>query len=171
MSSLRDQLLKAGLVTKEQVKKSETKPNRRKNINNKTKPKHKKQPQKGKPKRELSDLEKFYHQRSSAEKKERQEEKKAKEETLQLKKERNVKISRIINENMLPVDDATERYNFVIGTAVKYIYVSSKQQEELANGKLALTFLKGKCRVISTDTAQKIKEIDSKRLIVQQQSE
>ena len=167
MSSLRDQLLKAGLVSKEQVKKAEIKPNRKKNKNNTNKP-HKKQLSTNKPKRELSDLEQFYRQRSTAENKERQQEKRAKEEAAQLKKERNVKISRLINENMLPADNATERYNFVIGTAVKYIYVSPEQLDKLANGELALTFLKGKCRVISVQTAQKIKEIDVKRLIVQQ---
>jgi uncharacterized protein YaiL (DUF2058 family) len=165
MSSLRDQLLKAGFVSKKQVKKSEIKP---KIMKDNTNPPHKKQIKRNKPKRELSDLEKFYRQRSSAENKERQQQKKAKEEATQLKKERNTKISRIINENMLSTDKATERYNFVIGTAVKYMYVSPKQLDELANGTLALTFLKGKCRVISIETAQKIREIDAKRLIVQQ---
>ena len=166
MSSLRDQLLKAGLVSTEQVKKAETKPTRKKNNSN---PPPKKQVKKNKPKRELSDLEKFYRQRSTAENKEKQQKKKAKEEAAQRKKERNVKISRIINENMLPVENATERYNFVIGTAVKYIYVSTEQLDLLANGALALTFLKGKCRVISVETAEKIREIDTKRLIVQQE--
>lgn len=167
MSSLRDQLLKAGLVSKEQVKKAETKPNRKKHNANKP---HKTPVKKNKPKRELSDLEKFYRQRSTAENKERQQQKKAKEEAMQLKKERNIKISRLVNENMLSTDNAIERYNFVIGTAVKYIYVSPEQLDELANGMLALTFLKGKCRVISIETAQKIREIDTKRLIVQQEA-
>ena len=173
MSSLRDQLLKAGLVTKEQVKKAETKPQlkrRNKNTSHKINSSQKKQIRKPKPKpkRELSDLENFYRQRSSVENKERQQEKKAKEERARLKKERNVKISRLINENMLAIDDPSERYNFVIGTAVKYIYVSTRQLDELADGKLALTFLKGKCRVISSDMAKEIREIDPKRLIVQQ---
>ena len=105
------------------------------------------------------------------ENKERQQEKKAKEEQARLKKERNAKISRLINENMLAIDDPSERYNFVIGTAVKYIYVSPAQLDELADGKLALTFLKGKCRLISSDMAKEIREIDPKRLIIQQQLE
>ena len=168
MSSLRDQLFKAGLVTEEQVKKAENKPKRRNNKPNKKTPPKKKQASRVKPKRELSDLEKFYRQRSTVENKERQAEKKAKEEAARLKKERNVKISRLINENMLSTTDASERYNFVVGTAVKYIYVSTEQLDSLAQGRLALTFLKGKCRIISADTAQKIREIDNKRLIVQQ---
>lgn len=168
MSSLRDQLLKAGLVTEEQVKKSEIKPKRAvsRKPNNQS---SKKKITKNKPKKELSDLEQFYRERAREENKERQEAKKAKEAAARLKKERNVKISKIINENTLNVDDANERYNFVIGTAVKYAYVTTEQLEKLANGELALSFLKGKCRVISLETAQKIREIDDKRLLIQQE--
>ena len=176
MSSLRDQLFKAGLVTEEQVKKSEEKPKRHK-PNKKTTQPHRKQAsqtgqkKKNKPKRELTDLEKFYRERSSEENKERQQEKKAKEAAALLKKENNMKIGRLVNENLLDVNNATERYNFIIGSKVKYAYVSAEQLEQLAEGKLALIFQKGKCRVISTETAKKVKAIDSKRLIIQQTPE
>ncbi|HIO93426.1 MAG TPA: DUF2058 family protein [Leucothrix mucor] len=170
MSSLRDQLLKAGLVTEDQVKKAETKP-KRGGAKRPSPHAAKKKVVKKKPKRELSDLEKFYQERSTAENKERQQAKRAKEEAARLKKERNVKISKLINENILNNDDdACERYNFVIGTAVKYAYVTPEQLEQLANGQLALSFLKGKCRVISIETAEKIREIDDKRLLIQQKS-
>jgi uncharacterized protein YaiL (DUF2058 family) len=170
MSSLRDQLLKAGLVTKEQVKKSKEKPKRYK-ANKKTHKPHRKQTGNNKPEREPSDLEKFYRQRSNAENKERQLAKKAKKEAAQLKKKNNIKISRLVNDNKLDVENATERYNFIVGNKVKYTYVSTKQLEQLAEGKLALIFQKGKCRVISNETAQKVKEIDSNRLIIQQRPE
>lgn len=167
MSSLRDQLLKAGLVTKEQVKKSETTSKR--TATRKPQQKlSKKKFTKNKPKKEPSDLEQFYRERATAENKERQQAKKAKEAAARLKKERNIKISKIINENTLNIDNANERYNFVIGTAVKYVYVTPEQLEKLAKGELALSFLKGKCRVISLETAQKIREIDPKRLLIQQ---
>ena len=168
MDSLRDQLLKAGLVTAEQVKKSELKPKRTlsRKPNNQS---SKKKITKNKPKKEYSDLEQFYRERAVVENKERQQAKKAKEEAAHLKKERNIKISKIINENTLNTDDANERYNFVIGTTVKYAYVTTEQLEKLANGALALSFLKGKCRVISLETAQKIREIDPKRLLIQQE--
>jgi uncharacterized protein YaiL (DUF2058 family) len=170
MSSLRDQLFKAGLVTEEQVKQATIKPKR-----HTTSPKEKRlQPKKNtnkRPKKERSDLEKFYHQRSRIENKERQQAKKAKEEAAQRKKERNIKISHLINESMLKVKDANERYNFLVGTTVKYLYVSEIQQQQLADGKLALAFLKGKCRIISIDIAAKIREIDKNRLIIQQKIE
>jgi uncharacterized protein YaiL (DUF2058 family) len=166
MSSLRDQLLKAGLVTKEQVKKSETKPKR-----DKSNKKPQKFAKKHKPKKERSELEMFYRQRSNSENKERQLAKKAKEEATQRRKERNIKISRLVNENKLTIDDANERYNFIVGTAVKYLYVNAKQLDQLAKGELALTFLKGKCCVISIDIAEKIKKIDNKRLVIQQKPE
>lgn len=171
MSSLRDQLFKVGLVTEEQVKKStiKTKPEPKRHIaSKKVKRSQQQQSIQKKPKRECSDLEKFYRQRSSVENKERQQAKKAKEEAIQRKKERNIKISRLINENMFKVNDASERYNFLVGTTVKYLYVSEEQQQQLADGKLALTFLKGKCRIISIETAANIREIDKNRLIIQQ---
>ncbi|MCK5917059.1 MAG: DUF2058 family protein [Cocleimonas sp.] len=171
MSSLRDQLFKAGLVTKEQVKKSEEKPKRPKINKKPNKPAPQKQTKKNKPKRELTDLEKFYRQRSSVENKERQQAKKAKEEAAKRKKENNIKIGRLVNENLLDTNDATERYNFIIGSKVKYAYVSAEQLDLLAEGKLALIFQKGKCRVISNETAQKIREIDSNRMIIQQKAE
>jgi len=167
MSSLRDQLLKAGLVTEEQVKKATTNPKRH-TSSQKIKRPQQKQSNNKKQKKEHSDLEKFYRQRSSVEKKERQQAKKAKEEATQRRKERNIKISGLINENMLKAGDASERYNFLIGTTVKYLYVSDEQLQQLADGKLALTYLKGKCRVISVETATKIREIDKNRLIIQQ---
>jgi uncharacterized protein YaiL (DUF2058 family) len=169
MSSLRDQLLKAGLVTEEQVEKAAIKPKRYTSSQKVKRPPQKQNNNKNKrPKKELTDLEKFYRQRSSVENKERQQAKKAKEEATQRKKERNTKISRLINENMFKVDNASERYNFLVGTAVKYLYVSEEQLQQLADGKLALTFLKGKCRIISVETAAKIREIDKNRLIIQQ---
>ena len=173
MSSLRDQLLKAGLVTEDQVKKAETKPkrNNHKKAVNKPNTRNQQSTKPSKPKKELSDLEKFYRERSSAENKERQQAKKEKEIAAQLKKERGAKISKLVNENTLNVENATERYNFVVGTTVKYTYVTEEQLEKLAKGELALTFLKGKCRVISTETAKQIKEIDAKRLVVQQEPE
>ncbi len=170
MSSLRDQLFKVGLVSEEQVKKSEEKPKRPKPNKKINKPRQK-QAKKNKPKRELTDLEKFYRQRSNEENKERQRAKKAKEEAAQRKRENNIKIGRLVNENLLDASDATERYNFVIGSKVKYVYVSIEQLEQLAEGKLALIFQKGKCRVISNETAQKVREIDSNRLIIQQTPE
>ncbi|HFC91511.1 MAG TPA: DUF2058 family protein [Leucothrix mucor] len=167
MSSLRDQLFKAGLVSEEQVKKFEEKPKRPK-VNKKINKPHHKKGKKNKPKHELTDLEKFYRQRSNEENKERQQAKKAKEEAAQRKKENNIKIGRLVNENLLDASDATERYNFIIGSKVKYAYVSAEQLEKLAEGKLALIFQKGKCRVISSEIAQKVREIDSNRLIIQQ---
>lgn len=173
MSSIRDQLLKAGLVTEDQVKKAETKPqkNNHKKAANKQKTHNNKAMKSNKPTKELSDLEKFYRERSNIENKERQQAKKKKEIAAQLKKERGAKISKLVNENALNVENAIERYNFVVGTTVKYTYVTEEQLEKLAAGELALTFLKGKCRVISAETAQKIKEIDARRLVVQQTPE
>lgn len=160
MSSLRDQLLKAGLSESKPVQKQPTQPTSLSPNKTKTAPK-----------KQLSELERFYRQRAREEKQERQRPKKARAEANRLKKERNIQISKLINENTLNADEANERYNFVMGKTVKYTYVSEEQLEQLAKGSLALAFLKGQCRVISHQTAQQIRAIDDKRMIVQQAPE
>ena len=175
MSSLRDQLLKAGLVTEEQVKKSETKPIKKqpKKATHTTKntPVNGAAKQRTKPKKEVSELEQFYRERAKAENQERQQAEKEKQAAQQLKKERNAKITKLVSDNTLNEADPSERYNFVVGTSVKYTYVSESQLEKLANGELALTFAKGKCQVVAAEIAQQIKAIDPKRLVILQEPE
>ena len=85
MSSLSDQLLKAGLVTEEQVKKATEKP--------KFKPKKIAAKKTNKKIRnEQSDLAKFYGERKQQENKEKQEKARKKQEAARLKKEMNESV-------------------------------------------------------------------------------
>ena len=161
MSSLSDQLLKAGLVTEEQVKKAAEKP--------KKKPfKAKKRPVKKKPikKNEPSDLAQFYAERKNLENKEKQQEAQRKKEATRIKKENKQKIDKLIAANMLNDDEAEIRYNFVVGTSIKYVFVNEQQQQDLIDGKLAFTFMGSKRCLISLSTAEKIKAIDAAKIVV-----
>jgi uncharacterized protein YaiL (DUF2058 family) len=169
--SLRDQLLQAGLVTEEQVTKAETeKKNRNKKRfqaqkNNKTqknkpsnKPKKKKAPQ--------SDLAKFYQQRTNQERKEKQEAEKQKQKTAQVKKERRQKIGKLIKAHAIQTTKEGEiRYNFVVGTNIKYMFVTEDQQQQLSEGKIAITFLGGKKILIPAEVVPQIHEIDPQKII------
>jgi len=138
MSSLSDQLLKAGLVTEEQVKKAEEKPKRHKSNNKKSQQPNKQQrvsAKKPKPKKEPSDLAQFYKERASLERSEKQEAAKKKQEAARIKKETNAKINKLITENLLNDETADIRYNFVVGTTIKYLFVNEEQQQKLADGK------------------------------------
>lgn len=163
MSSLSDQLLKAGLVTKEQVEKASEKPKRkphkRKNTNNS-------KPQKKVVKKETSDLAQFYQERSNQENKEKQDTARAKKEAARIKKETNQKINKLISINLLNDEAADIRYNFVVGTTIKYLFVTEKQQKELIDGELAITFLGGKRSLIPVDIGHEILKINPNKIVI-----
>lgn len=168
MSALSDQLLKAGLVTKEQVEKATKKPNKKKYPPKKTKTnKNTTNKQKKNTKtKEQSDLAHFYQERSRTEQKEKQEAIRIKKEATRIKKEMNQKINKLISANLLNDESADIRYNFVVGTTIKYLYVTEDQQKELIDGKLAITFLGGKRSLIPVETAKEILQLNPQKIVI-----
>lgn len=179
--SLRDQLLKAGLVTTEQLEKAnQPKPNparqtrprdtasRRDNRSSLTAAK----PQRSdnKPPRQTpkakSDLEQFYAARAKAERTEREQAEQRQREIAARRKQTREQVAALITANLQNVDDADIRYNFVVGDNIKYLYVTEAQQQALADGQLAITFLSGKRCLIPLDTAQQILALDPDKLVV-----
>jgi len=170
MSSIRDQLLKAGLVTEEQVKQAETKPKpaskrTKPRQNNNTKPKAKAAKPKPK-KRELSDLERFYQERDSSDKAEQEEQARQRKEAARIRKQKRAKIGALIRDNMQNDETAEIRYNFVVGSSVKYLFVTEAQQELLSSGELVIAFLGEKRCLIPPAIGAQIKEIEPSRIII-----
>ena len=172
MSSLSDQLLKAGLVTKEQVEKAAEKPKRKNKQKNQSSinKKHSRSKVKAVKKqssstREQTDLEKFYQERAKTEAREKQAAIRAKKEAARIKKEINAKVNSLISANLLNDETAEIRYNFVIGTTIKYLFVTEQQQQQLMDGKLAITFLGGKRSLIPIEIAQKILELNPNKIV------
>jgi len=165
MSSLSDQLLKAGLVTEDQVKKAAEKPKKHKH---KAKNLHKSQQKKRIPsnKKETSDLAQFYKQRASLEKTERKEADRKKQEAARIKKETNDKINKLLNDNLANDETAEIRYNFVVGTTIKYLFVNEEQQQKLADGELAISFLGGKRALIPVAVAKEITKLNPNKIVV-----
>lgn len=171
--SLRDQLLKAGLVTQEQVEQaSQSKPVKKAKPmppRGKTKAANhppKSQPKPNKPPRESSDLEQFYREREQLERTERQEQERLARERAARKKEIREKVRNLLEDKLQNREDAEIRYNFVVGDSVKYLYVTAEQQQQLADGNLAITFLEGKRCLIATDVARQLQEIDPNKLVI-----
>lgn len=161
MSSLSDQLLKAGIVTEEQVKKAAEKPKYKQKF------KAKKQPvKKSRVKKEPSDLAQFYGERKQLENKEKQELARKKKEAARVKKENNKKINDLISKHLLNDESAEIRYNFVVGTSIKYLFVTEKQQQELADGALAITFLGVKRSLIPIEIAKEILKINPNKIVI-----
>ena len=172
MSSIRDQLLKAGLVTEEQVKHAETKPKPSGKKNNKPSNKHSKakpQSKKATPaakKKELSDLELFYKERESTEKAEQAEQDRARKEAARIRKQNRAKIGALIRDNAQNDEAADIRYNFVVGSSVKYLFVTEAQQALLSAGQLAIAFLGEKRCLISPEVGEQIKAIEPSRIVI-----
>ena len=173
MSSLSDQLLKAGLITEDQVKKAAEKPKKHKGKapHNKNKPQANKKIKKPAAKKESSDLAQFYKERASLERSEKQEAAKKKQEAARLKKETNDKINKLLSDNLQNDDAAEIRYNFVVGTTIKYLFVTEAQQEKLANGELAISFLGGKRALISAEIAKQITALNPNKIVIMAEAE
>ncbi len=167
MSSLSDQLLKAGLVTEEQVKKAAEKPKRHKpNKSNANKSPKQKRPATNTPKKENSDLAQFYKERASLERTEKQEAERKKQEAARLKKETNDKVNKLLTNNLLNDEAAEVRYNFVVGTTIKYLFVNEEQQQKLADGELAISFLGGKRALIPIIIAKEITQLNPNKIVI-----
>ena len=159
-NSLRDQLFQAGLVTEDQVIEAE-KPKKRKPQRHKKKP-----PRTQKKKTPQSDLAHFYQQRSKQEQKEKQQAEKERQEAALLKKERRQKVGKLIKSHALKEEEGEVRYNFVLGTSVKYLFVTEAQQTQLSKGELAITFLGGKKRLIPANIGKEILSIDPNKIVI-----
>lgn len=172
MSSIKDQLLKAGLVTEEQVKQAEAKPVRHtknKSATSQTKQGSKSKPHSKKPqtkKRELTDLERFYQERDATDKAEKAEQEKIRKEAARIRKEKRAKIGSLIKTNMVNEESAEYRYNFVVGSSVKYLFVTEAQQALLSSGELAIVFLGEKRCLIPTEIGLEIKSIEPSRIVI-----
>ncbi len=169
MSSFSDQFLKAGLVTEEQVKKAAEKPKRHKPSNNIKRPNNTNKPKitaAKKPKKEESDLAQFYKERASVERTEKQEAARKKQEAARLKKITNDKINKLLTDNLLNDETAEIRYNFVVGTTIKYLFVNEDQQQKLADGELAISFLGGKRALIPLEIAKQVNQLNPSKIVI-----
>ncbi len=179
-NSFQEQLLKAGLVTQEQIEKAnqpkpkpvEKNPNKNRNTakprpNPVPRPQANPQPVKAaKPPKPQSDLEQFYKERAQLERNEREETERLARERAARKKQTREQVHALIQGHVQNVDDAEIRYNFVVGDNIKYVYVTEAQQQALADGTLAITFLEGKRCLISAEIAAQLLTLDPGKLVI-----
>lgn len=151
--SLRDQLLKAGLVNEKQVKQAA-----------KQKQKETKLQNKGLIEQDTSQQQAI---------KEAQLEKQAKDQELNQQQEEKkrrkaiaAEIKQLIVNSRLPKLDTEDYYNFVDHKKVKRIAVNEVIRDKLVKGSLAIVSHEGYYEVIPRDIALKIKERNEQRVIV-----
>lgn len=194
-NSLSDQLLKAGLVTQNQIDQSEQNKQQQKSraksrSNDHKTGKHKNPngpnspgnpntarknpvPSKGaapaakKPaKKEGSDLAKFYQQRNQLEREERETGERLKREAVARRKLVRKQLRDLIAEHTKNTEDASVRFNFVVGETVKYLYVTEEQQQAVADGELSITFMDGKRCLVPPEIGAQILALDDSKIVI-----
>ena len=148
--SLRDQLLKAGLVSNQQVRDS-----KRKN--------HKKRKQagnKGKQADEGISLAQAYGQRSQQEKSERDRELNRKREEAKRRKEIKARLRQIIVGNSQNDQNADVARHFEHNGKIRKIHLTARQQEGLNAGRLGIVYFAGRYYLLDTQQVEKVAAID-----------
>ena len=157
MASLQDQLLKAGLTTKQKAKQANTE-----------KRKAKKQKNSG-VKLEASLQEKIQQDliKSKADKAAKDSELNALKKSALAEKEKVNRIQQILQHHFIKGTDGELVYNYTFGNKVKKLFVNSKTQKALINGRLALCGLNDDTFIVTAETAEKVATIDENVILLQ----
>ena len=152
-NSLRDQLLKAGLVDKKQVK-------------NANKAKYKKAKQQRHKKTVAVDENKLSAKRAQEEKAARDRELNRIRQAETTQRAIDAQIRQLIEQNRQPKDDGELTYNFTDNNTVKSMLVSEAMRRQLSDGQMAIVGLDGHYEIVPAAVAEKVAARDEKRVIL-----
>ncbi|MEB0041265.1 MULTISPECIES: DUF2058 domain-containing protein [unclassified Pseudomonas] len=151
--SLRDQLLKAGLVNQKQAKQV-------------GKDKQKEQRLVHKGQIEADDSQKRAAQEVMAEKAKRDQELNRQQQEKVEQKARAAQVKQLIEVSRLPKLTTEDYYNFVDDKKVKRISVNALMRNKLSAGSLAIVNHAGGYEIIPREAALKIQERDPRRIVL-----
>jgi uncharacterized protein YaiL (DUF2058 family) len=151
--SLKDQLLKAGLVDARKISTA-------------VKEKHKQEKQQRKHKIETIDETKANAQKAREEKAERDRQLNFERDEQLRHKAIIAQIKQLIEVSRLSRDGAEIAYNFTDGTKIKKILVTDEMLNQLSNGRLAIVKFDEQYSVVPKSVAEKIKLRDPSYVIV-----
>ena len=151
--SLRDQLLKAGLVSQKQAKQV-----------GKEQQKNQRMAHKGQI--ELDDSQKRAAQQAMAEKAAKDQELNRQQQEKAQKKAEAAQIKQLIEQSRLPKLTTEDYYNFVDEKKVKRLSVNKLMRDKLSSGSLAIVRNGGGYEVIPREAALKIQERDPSRVLL-----
>jgi len=149
-----DQLLKAGLVTKQQVQKA------KKEVQKKNKKQHSKKV------RDV-DENKLQAQQAANEKSRQDRELNKKKEEQARKKATSIEINQLVLNNKLErKEDCEIVYNFEHNNKIQRIYVNAEIKQNIIQGKAGIARIEGRYEVVPKAIAEKIKQRNEKRIIL-----
>jgi uncharacterized protein len=151
--SLRDQLLKAGLVNEKQAKQAGKQQQKQQRLV------HKGQVEK-------DESQKLAAQQAMAEKAARDQELNRQQQEKIEQKARAAQIKQLIEASRLPKLSTEDYYNFVDDKKVKRLSVNSLMRNKLSSGSLAIVRHCGGYEVIPREAALKIQERDPQRVVL-----
>jgi hypothetical protein len=151
--SIQEQMLKMGLVNKQQANKAK-------------KEKSKKTKQQNNSKTVTADQIKQQAQRALAEKTERDRQLNLQHKERAEQKAIQAQIKELIKLNRLPEEKDGEAYNFTDHTKIKTVYISGAVRDQITRGRLAVVSLEGKYSIVSQQVAEKIQQRDKTVVVV-----
>jgi len=150
-----EQLLKAGLVNKQQVKKAQQDKNKKKkqqHNNKKIKPVNE---------AELKAI------KAAEEKALRDRELNKRREDQARGKALSAEINQLIKDNLIPRDEKCEvAYNFEHQKKVKKIYINEDMKQQVIKGKLGIARIEGVYELVPLSVAEKIQQRNEKRVVI-----
>lgn len=154
-----DQLLKAGVVTKQQVKKAQSASKKKKK---EQRSKKEKVVDEGKLKVQQLAKEKIEHDKALNQRKEDQ----AKQKAI------SSQIDQLITANLINRDEACDIiYNFEHRKKVNRIYLNADMKQRVIDGKLGIARIEGRYELIPKLIAEKIQQRNDKRVILFENTE
>jgi uncharacterized protein YaiL (DUF2058 family) len=157
--SLRDQLLKSGIVKQIKDEKRQQQPAVKSGASpGKGKPPHKPRPART---QEEIDLAKAYAIRAQAEANERKRAEQEAAEQARLKRERKAKVQQLLEGSALNKTDVDQVRHFEYGGKIRRLYVDAAQLAELNAGKLGIVQHGGRYLLVTQSIAEQVRAIDA----------
>ncbi len=148
---LQQQLLKAGVVTKQQVKKAQSSKKKNKGKKNQ------------KPVNEAA----LKAQQAAKEKAERDRALNQKKDEQARQKAISAEIDQLIKSNMIKRgEDCDIRYHFEHRNKVNHIHVDAEMRQKIINGQLGIARIEGRYELVPHNVAEKIQQRNEKRIVL-----
>lgn len=149
-----EQLLKAGIVSKQQVQKAKQ-------------DKHKKKKQQRSQKEPVVNEAQLKAQQLAKEKAERDRELNKRKEQQARGKAISAEINQLIKDNLIKRDDKCEiAYNFEHDKKVKRIYINEEMKQKIIKGSLGIARIEGRYELVPLLVAEKIQQRNEKRVVL-----
>jgi uncharacterized protein len=154
--SLRDQLLKAGLINEKQSKEAERQLHQQ----------QRERQQLPKDKRSVASEAELAARQAQATKAARDQELSRRRKEEADERARRAQIEQLIEQNRLPAARTDELYNFVDGKKIRRIPADASLRQRLSRGEIAIVRCNGRYELVPAETAARIRERDERAVIV-----